>query len=339
MSVPMVTSADHAEHAGGPGARTGVGKAFGTFGELLQGALPEPRGEFLVTFPIARWATAVFHHDPDADAIVVRPAHKGKSRRVAAQVLASLGVRGGGLLDISGELPEGKGLASSSADLVATVRAVGAAWDVTFTPAQTEAFLRGIEPADGVMYDEIVAFHHRDVRLGHRLGALPPLTVVAHDEGGQVDTVTHNRKPKVFDAEERREYAALLDVLTDAVATRDLRTVGAVATRSAEMNARHRARGGFEDLRRLCHDVDGLGLVLAHSGTMLGVLLEAADPGLAGKAEHIRAGCAPLGGEVSVHRALGTGDRWTPATPPAAAPPQAHPSDHPSARPSHELET
>lgn len=39
--------------ASGACARTevSVGRAFGTFGELLQGALPEAGPEFLVTFP------------------------------------------------------------------------------------------------------------------------------------------------------------------------------------------------------------------------------------------------------------------------------------------------
>ncbi len=308
----MVASAGSAERAAVRAGTTGAGRAFGTFGELLQGALPEPDGEFLVTFPLARWSSAVFHHRPEAAGVTVRPAHKGKSRAVAEQVLAALGVRGGGTLEITAELPEGKGLASSSADLVATVRAVGAAWGVTFPPAEIERFLRDIEPADGVMYDEIVAFHHREVRLGRRLGTLPPLTVVAHDEGGQVDTVRHNRRPRTFDAATREEYAALLDRLTGAVADGDLRAVGAVATRSAELNARLRPRGGFEELRAICREVDGLGLVLAHSGTMLGVLLESADPALAGKTAHVRAACAALGGEVSVHRSLGTGDVWNP---------------------------
>lgn len=304
----------------GPSVRAAAsGSAFGTFGELLQGALPRPQGDFLVTFPLARWATAVFRPRAGQRGVHVRPAHKGKSRRVAEAVLASLGVPDGGLLEVGGDLPEGKGLASSSADLVATVRAVGAAFGRTFTPAETEAFLRGIEPADGVMYDEIVAFHHREVRLGRRLGVLPPLTVVAHDEGGQVDTVAHNRRARTIDEAARQEYARLLDRLTDAVAGGDLHEVGAVATRSAEMNAHRRERAGFAELRALCREVDGLGLVLAHSGTMLGVLLEAHDPSLAGKTEHVRAGCAALGGEVSVHRSLGAGDSWTPPAPAAPA--------------------
>ncbi|MCE3034977.1 kinase [Streptomyces sp. CMSTAAHL-2] len=328
----------------------GLGHAFGTFGELLQGALPEPDGDFLVTFPLARWATAAFHPWPGRPDVRVAPAHKAKSRRTAEAVLSALGVTHGGLLELGGDLPEGKGMASSSADLVATVRAVGAAFGRSFSPAETEAFLRGVEPADGVMYDEIVCFHHRGVRLGRRLGTLPPFAVVAHDEGGQVDTVAHNRTAGPIGAADRHEYARLLDRLTAAVTEGDLPAVGEVATRSAELNGRRRERPGFDRLRVLCDEVGGLGLVLAHSGTLLGVLLEAGDPELDAKSAHIRAGCAGLGGEVSVHRSLGAGDDWTrphrgqptgPAGPvprPAVSPPAVpHPAAEPSALP-HELE-
>src|SRR5690606_29798285 len=37
----------------------GVGRAFGTFGELVQGVLPPDGSNFLVTLPIARWTVAV----------------------------------------------------------------------------------------------------------------------------------------------------------------------------------------------------------------------------------------------------------------------------------------
>ncbi|MGW7191816.1 hypothetical protein ACWGIP_22090, partial [Streptomyces sp. NPDC054838] len=138
--------------------------------------------------------------------------------------------------------------------------------------------------------------------------------------------VAHNLRARAIGPDERGEYARLLDRLAAAIAGADLPEVGAVATRSAEMNAARRARSGLRDLRAVCREVDGLGLVLAHSGTMLGVLLDAADPELSAKTDRIRTACAPLGGEVSVHRSLGAGDRWTPAHGEPAAEPPATPA-------------
>jgi uncharacterized protein involved in propanediol utilization len=282
----------------------GTGRAFGTFGELLQGVLPEHDRDFLVTFPLDAWATATFRHTPDRPDIVVGPGTKIKSHRLVRLALNELGEGGGGLLTLTSELPEGKGLASSSADLVAAARAVAAAFGRTFDEPTIESLLRRIEPSDGVMYDEIVAFYHREVRLHDVLGTLPPLAIIGHDEGGQVDTIRHNRLPKPFTARDKREYARLLVELAGAVEGGDLHTVGRIATRSAELNAKLRPRHGFQELRRACAEVDGFGLVLAHSGTMLGILLGGDDPEQAAKTEHVKRNFAALGGEFIEHRSL-----------------------------------
>jgi uncharacterized protein involved in propanediol utilization len=283
---------------------TGTGRAFGTFGELLQGVLPEHDRDFLVTFPVDAWATATFRHTPDRPDIVVGPTTKLKSHRLVRLALNELGEGGGGRLTLASDLPEGKGLASSSADLVAAARAVAAAFGRTFDEPAIESLLRRIEPSDGVMYDGIVAFYHREVRLLDVLGSLPPLAIIGHDEGGQVDTIRHNRLPKPFTARDKREYARLLVELADAVDTGDLATVGRITTRSAEMNAKLRPRRGFRELRRACNEVDGLGLVLAHSGTMLGILLDGADPERDSKTEYVRRNFSALGGEFIGHRSL-----------------------------------
>ncbi|MFI6845050.1 kinase [Kitasatospora sp. NBC_00085] len=311
--MSRVLPGDSLLHPARPGGPVGTGAAFGTFGELLQGVLPDGSA-FLVTLPIDSWSRARFERREDLGEILVRPDGKDKARAVARLVLDAVGHRGGGVLELASELAEGKGLASSSADLVATVRAVAEAAGVGFGPAEIEEFLRGIEPSDGVMYDEVVAFHHREVRLRQRLGRLPAFAIVAHDEGGQVDTVSHNRIPLRHGPAERAEYARLLEQLGEAVAGGDLATVGRVSTRSAELNSAVRARQDLAPMRLACQETDGVGLVLAHSGTMLGVAFDADDPELARKTEYIRAVCAPLPGTTAVFRSLGRGGVWSTGT-------------------------
>lgn len=281
---------------------TGFGTANGTFGELLQGMLPDGR-RFLVTFPIDAWATATFRLTADAT-VSVRPAGKTKSRLLATRMLRAYGHHDGGVLELTGRIPEGKGLASSSADLVATARAVADALAVPLDEATTERFLRGIEPSDGVMYAGVVSYYHRQVRLRERLGFLPALTVVAHDSGGTVDTVRFNRTAPAPERRTRREYAVLLDALSTAVRARDLATVGQIATRSAELHLGPVPGLRFERMRKICREVGGLGLAVAHSGTYLGILIdERTDPGSHHeRVERARAQCAELPGAITVFR-------------------------------------
>lgn len=283
---------------------TGVGTAFGTFGELLQGELPEKDGDFLVTLPVARWTMATFRQDPGRGEIVVRPAHKKKALRLARMIVEETRGAAGGVLNVNSVIPEGKGLASSSADLVATARAVANALDTPMPPARIERLLARIEPTDGVLYPAIVAFHHRSVRLRAVLGALPAMTVVGMDEGGAVDTVDFNRIPKPYTTADSYEYARLLERLAQAVPRHDLEEVGRVATRSALMNQAVRHKRSLEPMREICREVGGLGVAVGHSGTTLGILLDTRDPSCTHRATAAAQACAELPGSVTVYRTL-----------------------------------
>ncbi|MFD3936759.1 kinase [Streptomyces sp. NPDC058611] len=286
-------------------ARVGTGRAPGTFGELLQGATSAEQLDFLVTLPIDRGAAAVFAADPDATDVSVFPPRKHRSRRLVQLMLREYGVPGGGHLDLRGELPEGKGLASSSADLVATARAVADALGRTADCGTIEFFLRRIEPTDGVMYPGVVAFYHREVRLRERFGALSPLSVVGVEEGGVVDTIEFNRRPKDFSSAERREYDGLLEEIGHAVRSGDLRSVGRVATRSAVMNQRLRPKRLLQRMIDLSRDLDALGVAVAHSGTALGVLVSRSDPEYARKIAEARARATELAGSATVFHSCG----------------------------------
>jgi uncharacterized protein involved in propanediol utilization len=282
--------------------RTGEGRACGTFGELLQGVLPGKRRHFLVTFPIAAFAAARFSPRHDLDHVHVWPSHKCKAQSLAQQLLAILALPPGGLLHIESELPEGKGLASSTADLVATARAIAACFGLALAPTMLERLLSEIEPSDGVMYSGVTAFYHREVRLLDRLGQLPPLTVVGLDEGGQVDTLAFNRRPTLIAERETHEYAALLDELTSAVARVDLAAVGRVATRSAVLNQRRLAKRTLDEVLDVCSGVGGLGVIATHSGTCIGILLETEGRHFREQFLRARDGLRRLDGQLVVYQ-------------------------------------
>lgn len=289
-----------------PGA-VGYGTACGTFGELLQGMLPEVDTDFLVTLPIARGSTACFRWRPEATEVSVQPAGKRKSRRLAELMLRRHGVPGGGRLILQSGLPEGKGHASSSADLVATVRAIAGATGAAPTLRQVESMLATIEPSDGVMYPGVVAFAHRQVRLIDRLGALPKLTIVGIDEGGQVDTLAFNRRPKHFTPAHKREYLSLLDEITWGLAAGDLAEVGRVATRSAVLNQRLGPKARLDDVIDLARSVGALGVAAAHSGTILGLMFADSDERYAEKIAAAGRACHALAGSYWIDRSDAAG--------------------------------
>lgn len=258
-------------------AKTGIGRCFGTFGELLQGMLPRQEREFLVTLPIARYSIARFTALSGSREILVHPSCKEKSRLLAEKLIDAFGLRSGGFLSIQSELPPGKGCASSSADMVATARAIQSAFGVSISRTSLAQIMSSIEPTDGVMYRGIVSFYHREGVLRKFLGYPPPLTIVGLDEGGQVDTVEFNGRSKPFGHARRAEYESLLFGMERAVTRGDLRSLGEISTRSAVLNQEILPKTHldlFVDMRRR---FKALGVVAAHSGTHLGLLLDPAS--------------------------------------------------------------
>lgn len=287
-----------------PAPRVGYGSAFGTFGELLQGVLPDEDRDFLVTLPIKRFTHAVFTPAPTLTNVLVLPAHKQKSRTLAEMILTQFELPRGGMLTLDTDLSEGKGFASSSCDLVATARAIEHAFDITIALPVLERFMAQIEPSDGVMYPGCVFFYHRLVQLGACLGSLPPLTIVGADEGGEVDTIAFNTLRKPFTSSDKVEYRQLLDLAKAAFADQDLATLGRIATRSAVLNQKVRPKRALKDVIALSDEIGGLGVANAHSGTVLGILLSPAHPHYAEQLATAQARLTSLVGNAMVYHAL-----------------------------------
>lgn len=255
-------------------ASSGCASCHGSFGELLQGALPE-HGPFLVTLPIELRARARFVLRDYSGGLHVQPESSWKSRRLAEALLHRYELPLRGELTLESEIPQGKGLSSSTADLVATYRAIASFHRLPQETEVLEALLREIEPSDGVMHESVVAYRHRDARLIERLGPVPPLALVAVDEGGEVETLEHNRREAGYSLAELDEFAALLARLRRAFdGVVDLAEIGAVATRSAEINQRLLPKRSLGTMIGVAAAVGGLGVVATHSGTCLAILID-----------------------------------------------------------------
>jgi len=251
----------------------GMGKANGTFGELMQGVLLNQR-KFMVTFPIELYSYVTFAPKADSSKIITIPEHKIKSNYIAQKILKHFNINMGGELIISSELPEGKGLASSSADLVATAYAVASAINVDIEATQIAKFISEIEPSDGVMYPGIVSFYYQEVELIDYLGSAPNLVVVAIDEGYIIDTLLYNEKEKFYTEACAPKYQDMLTRMVDAIRKKDFAVVGELSTESAMMNQKNNPKQFLHDLISISNEIKGLGVCVAHSGSFIGILLD-----------------------------------------------------------------
>lgn len=266
-----------AEDAQQPRVHSGEALCCGTFGELLQGQLPVgcvPRDpHFLVTMPIALFARAHFMPIAGTQSVTVYPSHKVKAKRLAENLVIALEASGGILL-LQSELPEGKGLASSSADLVAAARSIARCFKRRIRTSLIEKLMAEIEPSDGVMYPGVVAYQQRACRLLSFLGQMPPLAIVGIDEGGTVETVDYDQRRGEISASQRAEYYELLARARTAIPQGDTAAIGKIATASALLHQDRAPKKHLNSMLKASEATDALGVIVAHSGTMIGILLD-----------------------------------------------------------------
>ncbi|WP_426983983.1 kinase [Brevibacillus borstelensis] len=288
--------------------KVGKGEAHGTFGELLQGVLPSGQ-DFLVTFPVDRYSTCQFVYSAQDEDLCVHPSWKRKSLYFGQRILDYYHLPIKGTLYLESQIQQGKGLASSTADMMATVKAIESCYDINVPTEVIEEILRDIEPSDGIMYPGIVSYYHKEVKLREWIGECPPLTVIALDEGGEVNTVDFNCKPKPFTDEEKQEYGMLLEKITAAIRAQDAEAIGEVATRSAELNQKLHPKKMFAEVKRICRSIEGTGIVTAHSGTFIGILLSENDSAYSEKVKEGLSLLKQLGCPTEIFHSMSTIER------------------------------
>ncbi|MDQ1815079.1 kinase [Massilia sp. CCM 9210] len=262
------------------GTKTAAGISYCSFGELLQGVLHEDDVDFLVTLPIQKYSVSYFVPDFDRTRIVTVPSVKTKAAAMARRILKHYGQAVGGTFYIDCDIPSGKGLSSSSADLLATARALETYMGKELPLSDLCSYMSEIEPTDGVMYPESVVYLQRKGKLWSRLGRLSDVQILALDEGGTVDTVDYHQRglAERHNHAYRNEFNQLLDRIVVAFRDGDLDEIARISTRSAYINQEINPKKYLGVVHETCLATNGIGLVTSHSGTCIGILYDMRKP-------------------------------------------------------------
>ncbi|MCE5328789.1 hypothetical protein LLG07_00385 [bacterium] len=79
----------------------------------------------------------------------------------------------GGIIEIKSEIPAGKGMASSTADISGVIFTTALALNETINEALVAEIALSIEPTDGIMFKDICLFDHKKGLLFERIGNIP----------------------------------------------------------------------------------------------------------------------------------------------------------------------
>jgi L-threonine kinase len=235
---------------------------------------------FLVTCPIDFFSEVrvTLHHDgPGVEA----PSDCPKSAAALSATLAhlerdELGAR----LSVRSPIPRSKGMGSSSADVAATIAATGLALGAELLPEVVARIAASVEPTDGVMFPGIALVDHREGRILEALGPPPPMEIISLDFGGTVDTVEFNSvdRSSIWRSI-GTEVDRALRLVKDGMRRGDPGAIGKGAAISARASQRVSPKPRLPAVLEFAEAVGAVGVNVGHSGTIIGVLLDARGQG------------------------------------------------------------
>lgn len=247
----------------------------GTCGELIQGWHTEWAEPVLVSCPITLYSrvTVELRAGPEID-ILNGSCPCVKSRRAARLVLDYLDYQHvGARVSLSSQLLSGRGMASSTADVVGVMAGLAYALDCSPTSAELAQLACQIEPSDSTMFSGLALLAYRGSGQFCALGIPPALPLLLLDPGYTVDTLAYNAQ---LDLARVRHLAAstqaALDLLQQGLSQADPAAIGAAATLSAVSYQAISANPLLEQAKLWAKATGALGLVRAHSGSVVGLL-------------------------------------------------------------------
>lgn len=253
---------------------TGTAKAPATCGELIQGNITGM--DFLVTCPVNIFSEVTVCLN-DSGQVTGSP-NLYKVQKAVTQTLGFFNMQHlGAAIKISSQIPCGKGMASSSADISAACAAVAAALGTAITPEEISEIALSIEPTDGLMFPGIVLYDHLKGKQNRFLGAVPGIELMIVDLGGAVDTLSFNRDQKLgfFNRNKEKNVLQALLKMETALQHQDISLFGEAATESAFAHQAILPKPQLHTLFDICKGAGGIGINIAHSGTVVGLLFKA----------------------------------------------------------------
>lgn len=252
--------------------RSGV--CHGTLGELIQSPFICD-GEIhisLISLPVKKYSWMHFIHGEDGH-LDEDLAGKDKCRR-AVDIYLTLHRKQlpRGKWTHDSELLEGKGMASSTADIVATIRCLDAIFLHRSSIESISAILRKVERSDSVFLDTYALYLSGQQKIVNHFGSAPAFHACYIDEGNRIDTEQVGERLLSHYERHLSAYAANLDRVINAFLKEDLATIARCSTASAVLGQDAIPKRNLNVLLANQGRYQADGIVVAHTGSLLGYL-------------------------------------------------------------------
>lgn len=179
-------------------------------------------------------------------------------------------------LNINSKIPVGKGMASSTADIGATIKATLSLIDKDLSSEEISKLAAEIEPTDSIFIDKNSIFNPLNGTVIKYLGNLTNAKVVILEPNKVLDTMKirlrqdYNRL-KVENKEVIKKSFALLE---EGLKKNNLSLVGEACTLSSLANENIEKKEYLNEIIKISKKYGAYGVNIAHSGTVVGILID-----------------------------------------------------------------
>ena len=178
-------------------------------------------------------------------------------------------------IDICSTIPVAKGMASSTADIAATAVATAHHLGHPLDEPTLARLCVSLEPTDSTLFRQLTLFDHNTAATQIACSSQPQLDLLVLESPATLLTTDYHRLPRL---EKLYAHSASLQLAWEKVQlaceTDNPRRMGEAATISAIASQHLLPKPGFDTLRRLVEECDLYGINVAHSGSVVGLMLD-----------------------------------------------------------------
>lgn len=242
----------------------------GTCGELIQGYVGD---QFrLVSCVINMFSVATITSNQSEVSQVGE-----KSRKALGLTLADLKIpiENELKLTITSSLSVSKGMASSTADMAASIYAASLYYKKPMTLEKIAQICTSIEATDSSFFNSLTMFDSRGANFIEQTGWQPNFYVLMLEPKEELNTEAfHTKANDELLKKQAKSFSRVYSLYRVAVKEQSLEKLGQAALKSAKLNQEILPKPFFETIVELSETFDScIGVNVAHSGTVIGILL------------------------------------------------------------------
>lgn len=255
-----------------------VGVCRGALGELFQGlSIDEKQDIVVVSSLIPKYSWAYFTPNEEGQGCCKSQLLTINDRYKSFQALEIYCERNelpwpDGNWHFYSDLKVARGMASSTADIVAILRCAASYFNRTLELNEIVAVLSKIERSDSVFLDRPALFSSSRHEVISQFNKMPPLYALYMHEQDTVETDGTKSKLVDYYQQNQGQYRQLYNEVAGALGSSDLQGICQASSKSAELSQEILPKPNFHQIYEARKRFNADGIITAHTGSVLGLL-------------------------------------------------------------------